>query len=97
MTAGRNATASFAATAHHLTVSGPETFSGTVVSSPAGIRCRTDCDQDYAVGTRVTLTARPLGGHQFFGWSGAPGCDRATTCVVVMDQNRYVTADFRIP
>ena len=44
---------------------------GTVTSSPAGIACLTDCAQHYGAGRQVTLTATPLTGSVFSGWSGA--------------------------
>src|SRR5206468_8777131 len=45
--------------------------SGTVRSTPAGIRCGSDCSEAYASGTVATLRARAAVGSIFSGWSGA--------------------------
>lgn len=59
---------------------------GTVTSNPAG--------QSFASGTAVTLTATPKPGSPWVGWSGA--CTgTATTCTVIMNQDKTVTANFR--
>src|SRR5262249_31175417 len=44
---------------------------GTVTSSPPGIDCGADCSEQYTSGTMVTLTATPMTGSVFVGWSGA--------------------------
>lgn len=47
----------------------------------------------YSAGTSVTLTATPDTGYAFSGWNGA--CSgTATTCTVVMDANKTVSANF---
>ena len=71
----------------HLAVS--VTGPGTVTSNPAGINCGTDCGEDYASGTSVTLTATPMTGATFSSWSGA--CSGTGTCTVTMDAN-FATA-----
>jgi hypothetical protein len=53
-----------------VTVNGP----GRVTSAPAGIDCGSDCREDYALNTEVTLTATAEGGSTFQGWSGDPDC-----------------------
>ena len=65
---------------------------GTVSSSPSGISCGSDCTQDFADGTAVTLTATPASGSEFAGWSGA--CSGTGTCTVTMSAVRDVTATF---
>jgi alpha-tubulin suppressor-like RCC1 family protein len=76
-----------------LTVIRAGAGSGTVTSSPAGINCGTDCSETYDSGSTVTLTATPVSGSAFAGWSG---CDGATgaTCTVTMNTARTVTAAF---
>ena len=60
---------------------------GTVAKSP---------DQtSYATGTQVTLTATPISGYQFTGWSGdITGSQPSAT--VTMDGNKNITANFQI-
>ena len=67
--------------------------SGTVTSNPAGIDCGATCTVEFGSGSTVTLTATPLAGFQFDGWSGA-GCSGTGTCQVTMNANQTVTAVF---
>ncbi len=66
---------------------------GTATSSPAGIACPGSCSHSYTLGTVVTLTATPMSGSTFAGWSGA-GCSASGPCVVTMSAARSVTATF---
>jgi uncharacterized repeat protein (TIGR02543 family) len=67
---------------------------GSVTSSPSGIACPGDCSQEFAEGATVTLTASAATGSRFTGWGGA--CSgSATTCVVDLDTDSSVTAEFR--
>lgn len=69
---------------------------GTVTSNPVGITCGGDCNQNYADGTMVTLTATPNAGHTFTSWAG--NCVGTTpTCMVTMDGAKNVTATFTGP
>ena len=75
--------------------------SGRVTSSPAGIDCAADsdagtlsgqCGNTFANGSVVTLTATPLAGWTFAGWSGE---DRdCADGVVTMDAAKRCTATF---
>lgn len=65
---------------------------GTVIGSPAGINCGTDCSEDYEIGTAVTLAAHPAPGFLFAGWGGA--CTDTAPCEVIMDAPKEVTATF---
>ncbi len=65
---------------------------GTVTSRPSGVACGTDCQQQFAPGTLVTLTAVPDDNSRFAGWTGAT-CS-GTTCTVTMDQARDIGAAF---
>jgi hypothetical protein len=65
---------------------------GTVLSSPGGINCGTDCAEDYEVGTAVTLAAHPSPGQVFVGWGGA--CSGTAPCQLTMDSSKEVTAAF---
>lgn len=74
--------------------------SGSVASDPGGIDCGEDCEDTYPEGTEVTLTATPNEGSVFDGWSGniqgGTGCDGTGDCIVEMDADRTVTANFNI-
>jgi M6 family metalloprotease-like protein/uncharacterized repeat protein (TIGR02543 family) len=74
-----------------LTVAKGGTGTGTVTSSPSGINCGGDCNQEYVEDTVVTLTATPTNGSRFDGWTG--DCT-GTSCQVTMDAARNVTANF---
>jgi hypothetical protein len=78
-----------------ITVTKFGTGNGTVTSSPAGIDCGTDCNENYTNMTNVTLTATPTTGSAFVGWSGE--CSGTnSTCTVTMNTNKTATATFNI-
>lgn len=68
---------------------------GTVMSSPIGIDCGSDCSEQFAPGTSVTLSATPTGSAVFAGWSGA--CTGTGSCTVTVDGALGVAATFAIP
>lgn len=76
-----------------LTISKNGTGSGTVTSSPTGINCGATCSASFAQGSTVTLTAAPVSGSVFAGWSGG-GCSGTGTCTVTMNAAQSVTATF---
>ena len=76
-----------------LTISKAGTGSGTVTSNPAGISCGATCAFDFSNGASVTLTAVPVSGSDFVGWSGS-GCTGIGTCQVTTDAAKTVTASF---
>jgi len=92
MTANRSVTASFVITRHNLvgTISG----SGTVNANPPNTNYSSNFAISYIAGTSVTLSATPLDGYTFTGWSG--DCSGTGTCTVSMTANRSVTASFAI-
>ena len=90
MTVAKSVTATFKANPV-LTVS--RSGIGTVVSSPAGINCGSDCSEPYSNGTAVTLSATPASGYYFGGWSGA--CVGTGECAVTMTAAKSVTATFK--
>lgn len=67
--------------------------SGRVTSAPAGIDCGTDCNQDYAINTSVTLTAIADPGSVFFEWGGP--CVGAGQCTIVMNDSKFLAATFK--
>jgi len=71
---------------------------GTVVSSPQGISCGSDCTEQvaqFAAGTTVTLTATPVAGI-VKGWTGCDsdtGQGRTSSCTVTIGAARTVTVN----
>jgi subtilisin family serine protease len=95
MTEARAATATFdLVPSFALTYDAQGTGTGTVsFSRPTGVTpCTGDCTNSFAVGTRVTLTARADANSTFTGWDGA--CKGRRSCKVTMSQVRTVTATF---
>ena len=68
--------------------------SGTVKSSPGGIRCGKACSHGYAYGTPVTLGAFPAKGSTFTGWSGP--CKGSGLCTLSVDADATVKATFAL-
>lgn len=58
-----------------------------------GILCGTDCTESFTRGTIVTLSARPLSGSTFEGWSEA-SCGTATICRITLSGALILTASF---
>jgi len=65
---------------------------GTVTSSPTGIRCGADCSESFPTGTRVTLTATSAAGSVFIGWGGA--CSATLICTLAVASAADVAATF---
>jgi uncharacterized repeat protein (TIGR02543 family) len=75
---------------HTLSVS--KVGSGTITSVPASISCGATCSTQFVHGSTVSLLAQPDYGFAFAGWSGA--CASTGTCVVTMDSDKSVSANF---
>lgn len=67
---------------------------GTVTSSPAGIGCGTDCSEDFADGTQVTLIANPATGQRFDSWGGACLGVAGPNCTIGMNADKSAVARF---
>ena len=65
---------------------------GTVVSSPPGIACGSQCRQPYAFAADVTLIATPTASSAFTGWSGP--CSGTGECRVKVSGITSVSATF---
>ncbi|MEM7828420.1 MAG: fibronectin type III domain-containing protein [Candidatus Aenigmatarchaeota archaeon] len=78
-----------------LTVSKAGTGEGTVISSPAGINCGSDCTEIYNQGTVVTLTPTPSINSIFDGWSGG-GCSGTSICSISINSPTTVCANFSL-
>lgn len=94
MDLARSVTATFSLITFPLAVAKEGSGTGTVISSPAGINCGTDCTETYDINTQVNLTANPSSDSLFTGWSGA--CTGTGNCVVTMDAAKSVTATFTL-
>jgi len=93
MSQARSVTATFTAVpTYTLTVVKAGPGSGSVVASPGGLDCGDVCSSSYAKNTKIVLSAVPVGGSRFLGWSGA--CGGRRSCQVTMSQARSVTATF---
>ena len=69
--------------------------SGGVTGMPAGIDCGSYCTKNFAGGTIVTLTAKPVDGSTFVGWSGSSeACSGTGGCTVKMSSAKSITATF---
>jgi hypothetical protein len=89
--AAKTVTASFTQPTSTLTV--VATAGGAITSSPAGIDCGSTCSYDFPTGSLITLTASPVTGARFSGFSGS--CiDTSTTCTFSLSGASRVYADF---
>jgi hypothetical protein len=75
---------------------------GTVTSEPAGIECGSTCANEFKTGSQVVLSAQPDAHSAFIGWqvNGAPSpsCAGTGTCVVELNADTEVSAEFeRLP
>ena len=95
VTANHTISASFTVIQQNsLNITKSGTGTGTVISSPEGIICGSDCTEVYNAGTLVTLTATPDGNSTFSGWSGA--CAGTGACIVTIDAAKSITATFTL-
>jgi uncharacterized repeat protein (TIGR02543 family) len=93
MDAARSVTATFTL-AVKLTVS--VSGNGNVSGGSGAISCGSGgdvCSANFAQNATVTLVATPATGATFTGWTGACG-GTATSCTVLMNESRNVTATF---
>jgi len=68
---------------------------GSIISSPTGINCGSDCSEDYKKGTTITLTATPKSGYIFDSWSDA--CAGNGDCEILnIDSDKTVKASFKL-
>ncbi len=68
---------------------------GTVLSTPVGISCGSDCSEVYFNGTLVTLFASATSGSEFTGWSSCPLAN-GDECLTSMETSQTITANFQI-
>jgi hypothetical protein len=100
MNADQSVTAKFDLTPIPFTLTVAIIGSGTVTDLPGtGINCPTDCTETYPAGTVISLTATPtvivVALNIFRQWTG--DCTGTVNpCVLAMDGNKSVTAEFGI-
>jgi hypothetical protein len=70
------------------------TGTGTVTSSPPGIDCGLDCEEQYEEGTVVTLTGAPGANTKAATWTGCDSVNGENKCLVSMSAAKEVTATF---
>jgi hypothetical protein len=91
---GTNVSLNLSAPKYSLNISKTGSGSGTVTSVPAGIDCGSTCSANFTFNTSIDLSAAPVSGSTFTGWSGA--CTGTGTCTVTMNQARSVSAEFAL-
>jgi hypothetical protein len=81
--------------AYALTVSKSGSGTGTVTSADGSINCGGTCSASFTSGMQVTLTATPVSGSTFTGWSGA--CTgMSAACTLTMNAAQNVIAAFAV-
>jgi surface antigen len=66
---------------------------GLVTSNEPGIDCGDVCNASFVEGDSIELSAQPADGSTFVGWGGA--CEGTSACIVSIDSDKAVTANFR--
>ena len=69
---------------------------GSVLSTPSGIGCGTECSFSFLEGSSITLTATPQTEWGVGNWSG---CDsfEGSLCTIDLQENRTVSVEFTEP
>ncbi|MGY6630067.1 MAG: hypothetical protein ACXIUL_03575, partial [Wenzhouxiangella sp.] len=83
------------ATRGTLSVSLAGSGNGSVTSTVADIDCPTDCSDLLDWDLLIPLTATPVAGSAFVGWSGG-GCSGTGVCEVELIESTSVTAQFEL-
>ena len=91
---GASGSDSVTITVSHYTLTVVVYGQGAVTSSPSGINCGNDCYESYPGGTEVTLSASPVDGWLFNGWSGT--CRGTGECVVTLNTDATLTTTFKL-
>jgi Divergent InlB B-repeat domain len=96
MSNARSVTATFALT-HQLSVTVAGKGNVTGGTGAGVINCgngSTQCSAPEPADQSITLTATPAAGSTFVGWNGASCTGVVTTCTIVMNADKAVTAGF---
>lgn len=78
-----------------LTVQKEGSGNGTVLSTPLGISCGTDCTEVYFNGTLVTLFADASAGSEFIRWRGCPLVSGDGDCLASITESMTIFAEFQ--
>jgi hypothetical protein len=78
-----------------LTVTKAGSGAGTVIADEGFLLCGSTCTQGYMQGMSVTLSAVPVSGFIFTGWTG--DCSGTSTCTLAMTAAKAVIATFAPP
>ena len=76
-----------------LTITKTGLGAGTVLSTPQGINCGSDCNETYVNGVPIKVIAPASSDSYFSGWSGA-GCSGTGPCTFTMNVDTLLTASF---
>jgi hypothetical protein len=76
-----------------IEIAGPG--AGQVNVEPSGISCESPCDVSGPIHSVITLTATPIDGSIFTGWSSP--CSGTGSCTITLDDDVVVTASFAPP
>lgn len=68
---------------------------GTVLSSPSGIDCGSDCTTIFSAGTKVKLTAMARPGYVFDGWGIQLDCGNRPICDVTIKSDLTLRPTFK--
>lgn len=71
---------------------------GSITSSPSGINCNLTggvCSAYFRGGSQIVLTATPVAGSTFVGWSG--GCSGTSPCLLTLNSNTTVNGNLCTP
>ena len=88
--------AAFERTQFVLSVARARAAQGRVVSIPEGIDCGEDCQEVSKEGIRFSLQAFPAEGAVFGGWGGDCS-DEGVVCLVELNNDKNVVANFTFP
>ena len=87
--------ANFTINTYNLAVTKAGAGAGTVISSPIGITCGSDCSEIYSESIVITLIAIANANSTFIGWSG-DDCTGTGACTVTMNNAKTVIATFAL-
>lgn len=67
---------------------------GTIIGDIDGINCGQKCAAQYPAQTKIILKALPSASASWNGWGGKEDCGNGNVCVVYLDRDLTLTANF---